>query len=176
MSKWQRGCKVLAAIFLKVGDEAEYIDYGEQKFVKKFYELTLNFDDMNNNETYPGWSGGTALIEYCNKIRSLATDHPNSYIPIQCSTISNFTATFNVNGNNSILYLGNSNIIGYTQSELKEIYAGQSITFILKISNTDLDVTLPALPTLSSTNTLSVGTAVQPSKIDIAGHIKEVMS
>ena len=33
------------------------------------------------------------------------------------------------------------------------------------IENTDLDVTLPALPTLPGTNVLSVGTAVQPSKV-----------
>lgn len=152
----------------KVGDEAEYIDYAEQKFVKKFYELTLNFDDMNNNETYPGWSGGTALVEYCNKIRSLATN-PNSYIPIQYSSISNFTAIFNVSSNNSILYLGNSSVIGHTQSKLKEIYAGQSITFILKMPDTDLDVTLPALPTLTGTNVLTVGTAIQPSSVYIKG-------
>lgn len=33
------------------------------------------------------------------------------------------------------------------------------------IENTDVDVTLPALPTLTGTNVLSVGTAVQPSKV-----------
>lgn len=37
---------------------------------------------------------------------------------------------------------------------------------------TSIDVTLPALPTLSGINTLSVGTAVQPSKINIKGKIK----
>lgn len=155
-----------------VGDEAEYIDYGEQKFVKKFYKITLNFDDMNNHELFPGWSGGTAVVEYCNKIRSLAIDNPNSYTPVQYSSISNFTAHFNVI--NFALWLGTSSSIGHTQSELKEIYAGQSITFILKIPDTDLDVTLPALPTLPGTNVLSVGTEVQPSKIDIAGHIKTI--
>lgn len=149
----------------KVGDEAEYIDYGEQKFVKKFYKITLNFDDMNNDETFPGWSGGTAVVEYCNKIRSLAIDNPDSYTPFQYSSISNFKANFNVSSNRSILYLGASFIIGHTQSELKEIYAGQSITFILKIPDTDLDVTLPALPTLPGTNVLSVGTEVQPSHV-----------
>lgn len=35
------------------------------------------------------------------------------------------------------------------------------------IENTDLDVTLPALPTLSGTNTLSFETTVQPSKVMI---------
>ena len=39
---------------------------------------------------------------------------------------------------------------------------------------TSVDVTLPALPTLSGTNTLSVGTEVQPSGIEIKGRIQEV--
>lgn len=42
------------------------------------------------------------------------------------------------------------------------------------IKNADLDVTLPALPTVTGTNVLSVGTEVQPSKIDITGHIKTI--
>jgi len=37
---------------------------------------------------------------------------------------------------------------------------------------TSVDVTLPVLPTLSGTNTLSVGTVIQPSKIKIKGKIK----
>lgn len=39
---------------------------------------------------------------------------------------------------------------------------------------TSVDVELPALPTLSGTNTLSVGTEVQPSKVEIKGKIKAV--
>ena len=39
---------------------------------------------------------------------------------------------------------------------------------------TSTDVLLPALPTLSGTNTLSVGTEVQPSKVEIKGKIKAV--
>ena len=38
---------------------------------------------------------------------------------------------------------------------------------------TFVDVTLPALPTLSGTNTLSVGTQVQPSKVMVRGKLKE---
>ena len=40
------------------------------------------------------------------------------------------------------------------------------------IENTELDVTLPALPVLPGTNTMSVDTAVQPSRMDIKGRIK----
>lgn len=39
---------------------------------------------------------------------------------------------------------------------------------------TSIDVTLPAIPTLLGTNTLSVGTAVQPSNIEITGKVKGV--
>lgn len=42
------------------------------------------------------------------------------------------------------------------------------------ITDTELDVTLPALPTLSGTNELSVGTTVQPSKIYLQGNISEI--
>lgn len=41
-----------------------------------------------------------------------------------------------------------------------------------RIGADDLDVTLPALPTLLGTNVLSVGTAVQPSEIEVKGKIK----
>ena len=41
-----------------------------------------------------------------------------------------------------------------------------------RIGADDIDVTLPALPILTGTNVLSVGTAVQPSKVEIKGHIK----
>lgn len=43
-----------------------------------------------------------------------------------------------------------------------------------RIGADDIDVTLPALPTLPGTNVLSVGTAVQPSNIEIKGKIKDL--
>ena len=42
------------------------------------------------------------------------------------------------------------------------------------VDGTFADVTLPALPTLSGINTLSVATSVQPSNIEITGKIKGV--
>lgn len=43
------------------------------------------------------------------------------------------------------------------------------------IENTDVDVTLPALPTLSGTNTLTVGTEVQPSRVYLKGKLKRTI-
>ena len=43
-----------------------------------------------------------------------------------------------------------------------------------RIGADDVDVTLPALPTLTGTNVLSVRTAVQPSRVEVKGRIKAV--
>lgn len=45
-----------------------------------------------------------------------------------------------------------------------------------RISGADLDVTLPALPVLPGTNTLTVGTEVQPSRVELTGRIKEAQT
>lgn len=42
-----------------------------------------------------------------------------------------------------------------------------------RIGVEDIDVTLPELPTLAGTNVLTVGTAVQPSGVEITGRIKK---
>ena len=41
------------------------------------------------------------------------------------------------------------------------------------VDGTFADVTLPALPTIAGTNTLSVGTQVQPSKVRVKGKLKD---
>ena len=43
-----------------------------------------------------------------------------------------------------------------------------------RIGADDLDVTLPALPTVTGTNVLSVGTEVQPSEVEVTGRIRSV--
>lgn len=43
-----------------------------------------------------------------------------------------------------------------------------------RIGADDLDVTLPALPTIKGTNEMSVDTEVQPSRMDIKGRIKSL--
>lgn len=49
-------------------------------------------------------------------------------------------------------------------------YAEQKQHFV---DGTSVDVNLPALPTISGTNTLSVGTGVQPSKVIARGKISQ---
>lgn len=47
-------------------------------------------------------------------------------------------------------------------------------TFEPYFDSPELDVTLPALPTVTGTNVLSVGTEVQPSIVEVTGRIKPV--
>lgn len=50
-------------------------------------------------------------------------------------------------------------------------YADQKLH---RVGAEDIDVNLPELPTLAGTNVLTVGTAVQPSEVEIVGKIKEI--
>ena len=54
------------------------------------------------------------------------------------------------------------NLTFYPMIRLAEI---EDNTYEPYIENTEVDVTLPAIPTLDGTNTLSIGTTVQPSKV-----------
>lgn len=71
-----------------------------------------------------------------------------------------------------------SNETIYLPEQLKKVgdeaeyidYAEQKQHFV---GGTSVDVTLPALPTIAGTNTLSVGTEVQPSKVMVRGKLKE---
>jgi hypothetical protein len=81
----------------------------------------------------------------------------------------------------------NTNVPTYCEIRIASGYTCNNLTFypmIRKadikddtyepyIENTDIDVTLPELPTLAGTNMLTVGTEVQPSGVDITGKIKK---
>lgn len=65
----------------------------------------------------------------------------------------------------------------YLPEQIKKVgdeaeYISYSDQKMHRIGADDINVTLPALPTLPGTNVLSVGTAVQPSEIEVKGKIK----
>ena len=188
-----------------VGDEAEYIDYGQQKqhrvrknllrntatsqtingvefIVNGDGSVTCNTDEngatstaffiMNENINYSG-----CLLSGCPKNGGV-----NSYLLRYQKTGTGYVEDYG-NGVTLPEYGG-----GYIVIRINAGYTCTNLTFypmIRKadisddtyepyIENTELDVTLPALPTLSGTNTLSVGTEVQPSEVYIKGKIKEI--
>ena len=185
-----------------VGDEAEYIDYGEQK------QHRVRKNLLPNTATSQTISGVTFTV--------------NSDGSVTCNGTASAITYFNLNENfNSTLYAGmkasfyqseqqpkvNTFMIriskanrvstqDFTMNDQVIIDNGDSLLLAIRINsgytctnltfypmirkadieddtyepyieNTDLDVTLPALPTLSGTNMLSVGTEVQPSNVYI---------
>ena len=188
----------------KVGDEAEYIDYGEQK------QHRVRKNELKNTATSQSINGLTFMVNTDKSItvNGTATEttrlllggirliknvlykisgcpsggSTNTYRLDPRYTTGGVLIPFIDTGNGSVYTSENDidlNIYIYVQSG----YTCDNLTFypmIRKadieddtydpyITNTELDVTLPALPTLAGTNVLTVGTAVQPSKVYIKG-------
>lgn len=180
----------------KVGNEAEYVDYAEQKRHRVRKNLLMNTATSRtiNGVTFTVNSDGSVT---CNGTASVTTWFAlntsfDIYSPDgRIVSIGNngSTSTFYLN----ISYIGNiTSSSNYSKKIHQNVYvqivitAGYNCdnltfypmireanieddTYEAYIENTDLNVTLPALPTLTGTNTLSVGTAVQPSKLYIKG-------
>ena len=188
-----------------VGDEAEYIDYGEQKQhrVRKNLlqntatsrttlgvTLTVNSDgSVTCNGTT---NGGTALFQIP-AITLPAGQYSINGCPVGGD--ENTTYKMLIYANNEWLTNDKGSGANFTLTETSTVsvwiaiyngYTCNDLTFypmIRKadieddtyepyIENVDIDVTLPALPTVTGTNVLSVGTAVQPSEIEVKGKIK----
>ena len=180
-----------------VGDEAEYIDYGEQKQhrVRKnllnYSSIEIGRFDFSTGEKVPDSS-------------QLRTSTPIKVKPNESYAISG-VASGQVR---VFLYDGNMNMISTVLRSDNSVVettgsTGKKISLVLNgvractqpltsfevdlcasimpssddvivlahtlIEDTELNVTLPALPTLSGTNILSIGTTVQPSKVYIKG-------
>ena len=167
-----------------VGDEAEYIDYGEQKQhrVRKnllnYSSIEIGRFDFSTGEKVPDSS-------------QLRTSTPIKVKPNESYAISGvasgqvrvFLYDGNMNMISTVLRSDNSvvettgstvfvNVAGIKSawSEQIQLETGSEATGYEPYSeDTELNVTLPALPTLSGTNILSIGTTVQPSKVYIKG-------
>ena len=189
-----------------VGDEAEYIDYGEQKqhrVRKNLLENTATSQTINGltftvntdgsvtcngrreqtstfftiaNVTTSGEiilsgcpSGGSSA-SFAMRAFSATVSNPRVYYDIGDSCMLNTPDTYNIDIRIQSNYACD-NLTFYPMIRKADI---EDDTYEPYIENTDLDVTLPALPTLSGTNTLSVGTEVQPSAVEIRGRISAV--
>lgn len=172
-----------------VGNEAEYIDYEEQKQhrVRKnllnYSSIEIGRFDFSTGEKVPDSS-------------QLRTSTPIKVKPNESYAISGvasgqvrvFLYDGNMNMISTVLRSDNSvvsttgstvfvNVAGIKSawSEQIQLEIGSEATgYEPYIEDTELNVTLPALPTLSGTNILSIGATVQPSEVYIKGKIKEV--
>lgn len=192
----------------KVGDEAEYIDYAEQKqhrVRKNLLQNTATSQEING-VTFTVNSGGSITCNGTANVSAPSILYIRFTLPIKLYELSGCPdsgsdntyrvdirnidySMYKYNGNNVVdygtgcLFDGGNNQYciriapGYTCNNLT-FYPMirkadiEDDTYEPYIENTDLDVTLPALPILTGTNVLSVGTAVQPSEIEVKGKIK----
>ena len=177
----------------KVGDEAEYIDYGEQKqhrvrknlFDKNSYKVsgyvsdngtiiisgsveisTFDYIKVTAQKLYSFKAfSSTTPSEYQRTVRVAYYDKNKNYLsrivkigaglegfsfetPVNCQYIR---LSIDENLFDNMLVKGNLIPIEYEPF----------------IEDTELDAVLPALPTIAGTNVLTVGTAVQPSKVHV---------
>lgn len=189
-----------------VGDEAEYIDYAEQKQhrVRKNLVQTIVTSLTINGVTFTVNANGSVT---CN-----GTNHGNNpiifelnnpdvvfpegvYITSGCPAGGSITGgykiqyfngsgwnyelgsgnTFTLSGNlkyrSRILISKDVTVTNLTFYPMLRLASIEDDTYEPYIEDTELDVTLPA-PVLPGTNTLTVGTEVQPSSVEIKGRIK----
>lgn len=191
-----------------VGDEAEYIDYGEQKQHRVRKNLLPNTvaSQRANGVTFTVNEDGSVT---CNGTATSTIEvgafldfllPPGNYRLTGCPSGGGFSSYYlrtwyrSSSGDIKWFYdFGSGYDFTLTDTTtmrssivIETAQVVDNITFypmIRKadieddayepyIENTDLDVTLPALPTVTGTNVLTVGTEVQPSRMDIKGRIK----
>ena len=117
-----------------------------------------------------GCPSGGSSASFAMRAYSATISNPRVYYDIGDSCMLNTPDTYNIDIRIQSNYACD-NLTFYPMIRKADI---EDDTYEPYIENVDLDVTLPALPTLSGTNTLSVGTEVQPSGVEIKGRIQEV--
>lgn len=193
----------------KVGDEAEYVDYAEQKWHRVRKNLLKNTmtSQTINGVTFTGNSDGSITCNGTASDTIVVNIIPSTFSLPEGAYILNgappgggqsYNFKLDVRVSTRIYYpdIGNGiqfNILQTEQIAMCRIaiysgYTCDNLTFypMLRkaditddtyepyIENTEVDVTLPALPSQSTTNSLSVGTAIQPSSVAV--DVDEIVS
>lgn len=176
-----------------IGDEAEYIDYAEQKQHRVRKNLWdgeiesgswLGFnDDEPYKVDYNLRCRSSKLIAVKNSsVYTISNHEPSTNVQVIVQYRDNnkkfineygwvdFPCTFTTPSNAACIEFiirkpSNLEIMPEDCGDIQLELGSTATEYEPYIENTDVDVTLPALPTLPGTNVLSVGTAVQPSKV-----------
>ena len=190
----------------KVGDDAEYIDYGEQKQHRVRKNLLLNtatsqtingltftvntdgsvtcngrreqtstFFTIANVTTsgeiiLSGCPSGGSSASFAMRAYSATISNPRVYYDIGDSCMLNTPDTYNIDIKIQSNYACDD-LTFYPMIRKADI---EDDTYEPYIENTEVDVTLPEIAVTAGTNILSVGTTVQPSKVEITGKIKQI--
>ena len=179
-----------------VGDEAEYIDYAEQKqhrVRKNLWDgeiesgswMGFNADDEPYKVDYDIRCRSSKLIAVKNSsVYTISNHEPSTNVQVIVQYRDNnkkfineygwadFPCTFTTPSNAALIEFiirkpSNLKIMPEDCGDIQLELGSTATEYEPYIENTDLDVTLPALPVLPGTNTLTVGTEVQPSNVYI---------
>ena len=191
-----------------VGDEAEYIDYGEQKqhrvrknlllniatsrtisdvtfTVNEDGSVTCNGTNHGNDAiifelNYPGVvlpegvyitsgcpAGGSQLGGY-----KIQYNNGSSWY-YELGSGNTFTLSGSLNYRSRILISKNVTVTNLTFYPMLRLASIADDTYEPYIENTEVDVILPGIAVTAGTNTLTVGTEIQPSRVELTGRIKE---
>lgn len=176
-----------------VGNEAEYVDCKKQKLhrVRRnlcdndnlligFYSASGAFNNDSNFRTsnfiavHPNTNYTVSFFKNGIRTGSLVTIFWNQFKQV-IQEIS--TGTFTTPQNCEYITIRNfsSQSSALVNDYAFQVEKGSAATeYEPYIENDEIDVVIPALPIAEGTNTLSIGTAVQPSKIWIQGNISEI--
>lgn len=144
----------------KVGNYADYIDFENQEVVRNVRNISLKVANMNNSESYPGWTG----VKY---IREDYLGH-NGLLGNVTTVLSNITnsnkiAINTLGTNNRVLYL---NQFGLTQTEWKTNYPDLIVDIYYGLSVEErIPIKLPTLEYLAGTNAIYVDLETYPSEL-----------
>lgn len=180
----------------KVGNESEYIDYKKQKQ----YRVRKNLFNPSNITPNINLSSTTGLpTKYIGRIGISIPILTNGNVTLSYRTNNNININFmytifrndtfiartvdKSNGDTINCENGDKIYIAFyiegtsvSMNDISNIMLNpgtEVLSYESYIEDTELDVTLPALPILEGTNTLSIGTTVQPSKVYLKGNISE---
>ena len=173
-----------------VGDEAEYVDYKEQKqhrVRKNLFSTELeqgniladgtlvDSESRLRTKNYLPCEKGDYVLSFSGEnIKFGCRYYDANYNLIALTSWMVNNSVFSINRINikyiKLNFAKNNTTENISPSDITDIQlekGSTATTYEPYIENTEVDLTLPALPTLSGTNTLSVGTEVQPSKVMI---------
>lgn len=167
-----------------VEDEAEYVDYAQQKQHRVRKNL-CQINKVNNAVISHAIEGQiytfSLTADFSVGFRLLKRNADSGSTEAVASAFNRegrVSATFTANENfdvyvNGFSAVGDKTFLDSVHDFMFEKGATAS-EYEPYIENTELDVTIPELPTIAGTNTLSVDTQVQPSKVYVEVGIKTV--
>ena len=117
-----------------------------------------------------GCPSGGSSTSFAMRAYSATISNPKVYYDIGDSCMLNTPDTYNIDIRTQSEYTCD-NLTFYPMIRKADI---EDDTYEPYIENTEVDVTLPEIAVTAGTNILSVGTTVQPSKVEITGKIKQI--